>query len=149
MKLSILLILFIFCNTVPAFSVTNIYRLEYGTHTRPWQESGIMITARNSNTVQGYVVLDFSIGPEGRAPMDFEKRHVLPFQARVSGLDGMLTFRVAIKGHIIMNFYLYESSWQGSPALSGYATIENPRVKGSLPVTAGVIAIESRNTEQE
>ncbi len=73
--------------------------------TTSYTPSILEITSVENRKVTGKVHLQFGIGPQGRAPMEWEKTQVLPFSATADAETGKILFEVEVpQGNNKMRF---------------------------------------------
>lgn len=100
--------------------------------TRSWQNHTLTITALGEGRIGGTIVIDANIGPEGRAPMDWERGCTIPFTGTYDGVRERFVFTVKKPGPRLQSWtfagYLFRS--RGGAFAAGTVTIEGKEISG-------------------
>ncbi|MDH4127738.1 MAG: hypothetical protein OEV44_03220 [Spirochaetota bacterium] len=96
------LILIIFLLILPIFLLSygeKEFKGKYKLHLSGYPNSGyqnhfIEIKSISGKKITGIVGLDFSIGPQARMPMPWEKLHELKFNGKYNSLKRMISFSI-------------------------------------------------------
>ncbi|OHD56254.1 MAG: hypothetical protein A2Y33_00350 [Spirochaetes bacterium GWF1_51_8] len=114
------------------------YKLKCGYLTR-WGTDYISIDKADGKIVAGKIGIDWSIGPEARLPLDWEKFYEMKFAGKLSKDGNSFAFDVTVGGRIVYQFTLF-FLWVDRPVLTGFVKIK-PLKKEYAPVmTVGVFA---------
>lgn len=127
-------------------SLLGEYRLEIFQNSGPGKDHLILREVR-PGVVIGELGLDWSLGPEARAPQPHEVFHHVPFKADVEEEGRSIEFSVTVAERQEFDFELSLATWEGQPALAG--TVEITQIYPPLPPGTprsskefGVIAIK-------
>ena len=113
----------------------DMYVLHFSARfTASYQHHRMSIDTLEEHRIAGTLILDANIGPQGRAPMPWERRHVLAFEGSFDAARSSFVFSVAVPGHTeetwIFNGYVIETA-EGR-AVAGMVTIEGGEVLGFM-----------------
>lgn len=109
------------------------YKLWFsGLLTRSWQNHALTITALGEGRIGGTIVIDANIGPEGRAPMDWERGYTIPFTGTYDGVRERFVFTVNKPGPRLQSWtfagYLFRS--RGGAFIAGTVAVDGREASG-------------------
>lgn len=83
----------------------------------------LQVTGSDETTVSGIIGIDWSIGPQARVPLPWEKFYEIPFVAKLTNDGSAFEFSVTIADRKEYRFHFFCAYNEFKPALSGYVEI--------------------------